>query len=287
MTLEVMPQTLSAEDLKDLSEAVRLLETETLAGRLTSLLGRQVQFLGRVFPSPARRAIAYATERALKAALHVAIRSLRTPSGQPAGTSRRWHKAAAVASGAVGGAFGLPALAIELPLSTTILMRSIADIARSEGEDLSDPEALLACVEVFALGGREPGESTLEGNYFAVRAALAQSVNESARFLLHAGLGGETAPIVVRALSQIAARFGIAVSEKVAAQATPILGAVGGAAINAAFAEHFQTLARAHFIVRRLERRHGAEAVEFEYRRLSRTSKDAPAFRKPVSLAAN
>ena len=43
-------------------------------------------------------------------------------------------------------------------------------------------------------------------------------------------------------------------SEKLAAQAAPILGAIGGAAVNAAFADHFQTLARGHFIVRRLER---------------------------------
>ena len=58
------------------------------------------------------------------------------------------------------------------------------------------------------------------------------------------------------------------VSEKVAAQAAPILGAIGGAAVNAAFADHFQTLARGHFIVRRLERQHGASVVAFEYQRL-------------------
>ena len=74
--------------------------------------------------------------------------------------------------------------------------------------------------------------------------------------------------MVVRFISQIAARFGVSVSQKLAAQAVPILGAVGGAAVNAAFADHFQTMARGHFIVRRLERTHGAEAVGFEYRRL-------------------
>ena len=57
-------------------------------------------------------------------------------------------------------------------------------------------------------------------------------------------------------------------SEKLAAQAAPILGAIGGAAVNAAFADHFQTLARGHFIVRRLERQHGARVVAFEYQRL-------------------
>jgi hypothetical protein len=60
-------------------------------------------------------------------------------------------------SGAIGGAFGLTALAVELPLSTAIMLRSIADIARSEGEDLTMVESRLACLEVFALGGRSDG----------------------------------------------------------------------------------------------------------------------------------
>ena len=56
--------------------------------------------------------------------------------------------------GSAGGAFGLAALPFELPVSTIIMLRSIADIARSEGEDLSDPDTALSCVQVFALGGR-------------------------------------------------------------------------------------------------------------------------------------
>ena len=74
--------------------------------------------------------------------------------------------------------------------------------------------------------------------------------------------------MLVRLVSQIAARFGVVVSEKLAAQAVPVVGAVGGAAVNAAFAHHFQAMARGHFTVRRLERRHGAEVVRFEYERL-------------------
>ena len=42
------------------------------------------------------------------------------------------------ASGAIGGAFGLASVAVELPISTTIMLRSIADIARSEGFDVRD-----------------------------------------------------------------------------------------------------------------------------------------------------
>jgi len=82
------------------------------------------------------------------------------------------------------------------------------------------------------------------------------------------GLGAQSAPVVARLLSQIAARFGVVVSEKLAAQAAPILGAIGGATVNAAFADHFQTLARGHFIVRRLEHKHGPGLIAFEYQRL-------------------
>jgi hypothetical protein len=93
-------------------------------------------------------------------------------------------------------------------------------------------------------------------------------VSDSARFLANEGVGAQSAPVIVRVISQIAARFGVVVSEKVAAQAAPIIGAIGGATVNAAFADHFQTLARGHFIVRRLERKRGASLVAFEYRRL-------------------
>ena len=178
------------------------------------------------------------------------------------------HKALAAASGAAGGAFGLAAVAVELPVSTTIMLRSIAQIAREEGEDLTQPEAALACIEVFALGGRAPGEPALEGSYFAIRSVLAKTVSESARFILQRGLADETAPVLVRLVVQIAARFGLVVSQKLAAQAIPVIGAFGGAAVNLAFTEHFQNIARGHFTVRRLERAYGAEAVRFEYERL-------------------
>ena len=157
---------------------------------------------------------------------------------------------------------------VELPVSTTILLRSIAEIAREEGEDLSASDAALACLEVFALGGQGSGEAALESGYFAIRAALAKAVTDSARFAAAEGVAAHSAPVVARLISQIAARFGVVVSEKLAAQAAPILGAIGGAAVNAAFADHFQTLARGHFIVRRLERRHGKSQVAFEYQRL-------------------
>jgi hypothetical protein len=236
-TIEVMPARLTREETDDLRRAVACLEGASFAQRLTDVIGRPVELLSRAMPQSARRAVAHATEAALRGALKLALRTLDLKAA--AKPANRAHKLAAAASGAVGGALGLAALPVELPISTTILLRSIAEIAREEGEDLSAPDA-----------------------------ALAKSVSDSARFLASEGVGAQSAPVIVRLISQIAARFGVVVSEKVAAQAAPIIGAIGGATVNAAFADHFQTLARGHFIVRRLERKRGASLVAFEYQRL-------------------
>jgi hypothetical protein len=266
-TIEYMPARLTPKETEDLRQAVACLEGASFAQRLTDAVGRPVGMLSRAMPQSARRVVAHVSETALRSALKLALRTLdlNDASAKPA---NRAHKLAAAASGAVGGALGLAALPLELPISTTILLRSIAEIAREEGEDLSAPEAAFACVEVFALGGQGSGESAFESGYFTVRAALAKSVTDSARFVAAQGVAALPAPVVARLISQIASRFGVVVSEKVAAQAAPILGAIGGAAVNAAFADHFQTLARGHFIVRRLERQHGASVVAFEYQRL-------------------
>ena len=265
-TIEYMPARLTAEETEDLRRAVACLEGTSFAQRLTEAVGRPVTMLRGAMPQSARRVIAHASEAALRGALKLALRTLDLKA--PAAPANRAHKLAAAASGAVGGALGFAAVLVELPISATILLRSIAEIAREEGEDLSASDAAFACVEVFALGGQAEGEGAVESGYFAVRAALAKSVSDSARFVAVEGFGAQSAPVIARLISQVAARFGVVVSEKFAAQAAPILGAIGGAAVNAAFADHFQTLARGHFIVRRLERQHGKSLVAFEYQRL-------------------
>ena len=79
-----------------------------------------------------------------------------------------------------------------------------------------------------------------------------------------------TSSAMTRLISNIASRFGVAVSEKVAAQAVPIVGAIGGGLINALFVDHFQNTADAHFTVRMLERKYGADVVKREYERIAR-----------------
>jgi hypothetical protein len=181
---------MTPEDLSALRRAVRSLEHPGLAARLTNMVGKPIELIGDVFPASASRAIATATFGGLETALKVA---LRTMQHTPHAGSQLLHKALATASGAAGGAFGLTTLPIELPVSTIIMLRSIADIARSQGEDLSDPESALSCVQVFALGGRAGSADASQSGYFAVRGMLAKSVTEAARFIASAVLSRKAA----------------------------------------------------------------------------------------------
>jgi len=252
---------LSESDLTELKRGKQLLENPGLAAKITSALGTPIEKGLALLPGAWTQAVHKASEAALMKALALAVKSL----GDEPASSDRMHKIAAATSGAVGGAFGLLALAVELPVSTTIMLRSIAEIARSEGEDPHNIDTKLACLSVFAMGGRTRDDDAAESGYFAVRAGLASAVGEAAKFLAEKGMSKSGAPALVRLISVLGARFGVVVSEKAAAQAVPILGAAGGAAINTIFMAHFQDMARGHFMVRRLERVYGEEVVKNAY----------------------
>jgi hypothetical protein len=253
---------ISEDDVLAIAEARALLENPGLAVKLTNAVGRPIEKGFELLPTHWRDKVGVITRDALYAAVRVAIASM----GGGKGAARpQLHKLAAAASGAAGGAFGLAALAVELPVSTTIICRSIADIARSNGEDLALPEARLACIEVFAFGGETPADDGSETAYFAIRAALSRAVSEAAEYLATRHATDAGAPALVRLVSLIASRFKIQVSQKAAAMAIPIVGAAGGAAINYLFIDHFQAMSRGHFAIRRLERKYGEEAVRRAY----------------------
>src|SRR5690554_6704412 len=168
-----------AADLQDLRRARALLENPGLAAKIGDAVGMPVVKGFDLLPDRWHATVMDAARQAIEKALDVALLTLeRQAEGPPADF---WHRAAAGATGAVGGAFGLSALAIELPVSTAIMLRSIADIARDHGEDLDAPEARLACVEVLALGGRSPRDDAADTGYFAARAAMATAVSDALR----------------------------------------------------------------------------------------------------------
>ncbi len=256
------------KDFNDLRTAVMLLEDTGIGIRLMNVIGYPIEGMIYALPRKIGRPIRKAVANTVGQLFYVALCNMnKKKCDRP---FRFIHEATVVMSGAIGGFFGLPGLVLELPFSTTLMLRSIADIARSEGEDISSMDTRLACMTVFGLGGKTRSDDAAETAYYAVRAALARSLSKAAEFIAERGMMEEGTPIAIRMMANLASRFGVFVTDKMAAELVPILGGLGGAVINLIFIKHFQAAARGHFTVRRLERKYGGELVKKEYERVLR-----------------
>ncbi len=262
-----LTRTLEPEDLHTLQWATQHLEHPSLAARLSSMVGTPIDILINLMPRPLYHRARRLADAAIFKAYGVATRSLR--HGEAVDPRTGMYRALAASTGAMGGLFGVYALPVELPVSTTIMLRSIAEIARSEGEPIHDPQSQMACLEVFALGGQSESDDAAETGYYGVRLALGWGVSRAARHLAQHGLDGG-GPALVRLITAVGARFSGAVTQKTAAQLVPAIGAASGAAINLVFMNHFQEMARGHFVVRRLERKYGPSLVKANYEELCR-----------------
>lgn len=255
--------TWTPEDSRALQHAATLLESRSFAMIIAQKVGMPVESLLRMLPAAAQSSIGTAVNRALEQCLKAALSYKQ--NGMTSSFSNRRHTWVTGVTGAVGGFFGLPGLLVELPVTTTIMLHSIAEIARSQGEDLTQPETALACLQVLALGPEGATNRAIDSAYYATRAALAQVTREAVSYVAQKGVAKESAPALMSFLSKIAARFGLEVSEKAAAQLIPVVGAAGGLSLNVLFTMHFQRLAEGHFTIRRLERRYGPEAVREKF----------------------
>ncbi len=249
---------LPPEVLAELERAWTHLERDPgLTARLANLLGTALGGMGRIAGSWGLRAlnavpgieasltgIAHA---ALTQAFDIAILKLGSPTeSAPPRSSGRSARIAVMASGAAGGAAGLAGFAPDAAITTLAIMRRIARIAQEEGEDLQTEAGRRACLEVFALRAGLPASATAptmpDAGYFPTRLLL------------------QGAPLI-RLMAEIAARYGMQLGQKLAAQAVPVVGAISGAAINTLFMTQFERLARAHFTIRRLERQWGPASI--------------------------
>ncbi len=251
------------QDLTDLAKAKQLLEGKSLAISLSDFVGNNIENLINKLPESATAIITNVSTKALEASLKVATTSI---SGNKTDTSNGWHKFASAVTGGVGGIGGLSFLAVELPITTTIMMRSILDIARSEGHDITDPKISLSAMEVFAFGSEKTDrDDGIETTYYAVRSVFSNAVKNVAKHIAKNGVSKKSAPALVKLISAIASKFGVTVTEKVAVQAVPIIGAIGGATINMIFINYFQNIARGHFSIKRLEKAYGEAEVKRMY----------------------
>jgi hypothetical protein len=244
----------------ELAAAVARLERgRGLVVRLADLLGGAVGMAGRLglarlgMNATVRRKFAGVAEAALSRAYDLAIVGLGTGESLGALEPRRrgMTRAAVIASGAASGFAGLAGFIPDATFTTLCIMRDIARAALAEGEDLSSEEARRACLEVFAFRTEAGGDES-ELGYFSARLVF------------------QGRPVAML-LADAASRYGLVLGEKFSLQAAPIVGAVAGATLNAAFLEHYRQLAAAHFAIRRLERVHGRDEV----RALAARMKDA------------
>ncbi|HWT39461.1 MAG TPA: EcsC family protein [Paraburkholderia sp.] len=261
---------LSADDLAALRRAKHELESPALTMKLASIVGAPMEKLISRMPAIASDKVNDATQLALRKCLQIALRTLGRPMGGASlGVSDRpsnlLHKFAVATTGAAGGAFGLLALPVELPVTTTLMFRSICDIARSEGEDLASVDTQLQCLTVLGMGGTSKADEDADYGYFIMRGALAQAVSKASSEVASKGFTTHGSAALLRLLNAIAARFSVQVSEQIAAKSIPAIGAVLGAMVNTVFIDHFQQVAHGHFTVRRLERQYGTDAVQIAY----------------------
>lgn len=254
-------------DLTDLATAKKLLENPGYLARLANAIGRPIEGAVERLPDNVKGLVQRSSHKAISAAAEVSFATI-DKNMPPRKSSNLLHKFTVGTSGAVGGAFGLAGLPVELPISTAFMFRSIAQIARSENADLGDPRTRADCLSVFALGGRSRDDDAAENGYFATRIVLAKGMAEAVEHLAAKGSASASSPALARLIAAVSARFGVQVSQKVAAQLLPVIGAAGGAVINTVFINHYQQVARGHFIVRRLESKYGEDLVLEQYNAL-------------------
>jgi len=282
--------TLPQRELQFLNEAAQYLEKPSFLMRIADMVGQPLEKLASsVVPDK----VAQVGTNALKKAMEWASTTVPTQSEieddfrtsvNAASKTGTMHKIATAAAGAVSGFIGLPGVLIELPLTTGLMFRSIASIAQSFGQDIRNPEVRLECLSIFSQGGPNPDDDAMESTYLTTRLAMTALIQDASRFLAGASakevseaVARGTAPTLVRFITRVAAQFNVVVSEKVIAQGLPVIGAGTGAFINAAFSDHFNSVARYHFGMRKLEREYGTEVVQELYRAEVRRLKSAPA----------
>jgi hypothetical protein len=282
-----MADELKRQDIDKLRKAVELLEQSTITATITKLIGTPLEKGVKALPDSISNRIGDLVQVALTKAADAALWTLNNNPGEEASTKS--NKLFAAVSGAVGGAFGFTALAIELPISTTIMMRAVADIARSEGFNLEDTETKAHCISVFAFGGPSPDDDGVDTSYYASRSFIAKTMgnvatdlaaiaaknaaDSSAKHAVNAFSSKEASSFIAKIIEAIAVKFNVTITPKIAAQIAPGVGAITGATINTMFTDYYQDIARGHFIILNLEKAYGAELIKIEYSRLASEKK--------------
>ena len=203
---------------------------------LITKLGGGLEKQLAAIPTPVQTRIAKLTESALATGWALAnARRLPDPG-------RRGSVAAAMASGGAGGAGGLVASVAELPVTITLILHAIRREAVLAGFDPDDPVIRAECLKVFAAGSPLAGDDGVNTSFISARLTL-------------------TGPALQTLIATVAPKLAAVMTQKLAAQAVPLLGAVTGAALNAVFLSWYREIAAIRFALLRLSEVHGEVRV--------------------------
>lgn len=247
-------------DLNELKSIASLYtEAGSLIIKLSNWVGEGADTIFHKVPTDWQHVIEEATDLALKESYRLAFATQPEEQSQSPinkalswAQGETWHKIATSIAGAAGGIGGISTTLIDLPVTTTLILRSIQQIANGYGEDLNDESVRAQCLAVFGFGGPLTEDDDAETGLFASRLALSgKAVSEIMKKLLP--------------------RFGMVVSEKILVQSIPLLGALTGATINSSFASYYQTMAHVHFRLRRLEKEHDEDQIQACFERIVST----------------
>ena len=178
---------LSSEERDRLwNAACTLVDERGLIVRITSFAGQGAEWAGAKASELGAQFFGNGWEEKVHDLVEDALwrgHDLATLGMDSVGEGEPWswfNKIVTSATGAAGGFFGLPGMALDIPVSTLLIMRSIAEIARAHGEDITSDEGKRACLEVMAFGGPGVEDDDTEVGYWSTRAILAHTTIEIA-----------------------------------------------------------------------------------------------------------
>ena len=271
---------LSQDEIQFIIDAKKFLEDESLLIKMMNVTGKPVDYIQKKLPEKVGNSIDKIVKKSLGKALEIAI---KTTNGKSSGDfvvdlkktkkSKRLHNALTGASGAIGGTFGIMGAMLELPITTSLIMRNIVSIGNQFGFESSDPQFPFQCLSVFTLGSqRISDDDQLDSAYYSIRISLEVTIKKGSEFLaansarvVLDNVNKGTAPEILKFIAKVMEHFGVTVTKKLLAKFLPIIGAVSGSTINMAFTNYFGNAARYHFGLLSLEKKYGKEAVKKIY----------------------
>lgn len=213
---------------------------------LLNRLGGRVEAQLALLPDPVQARVERLTLLALNQAYGVARQG-----GRLGRLGAMRHRLAAGAAGALGGLGGLPTALAELPLTVTLILNTIQEVAVEHGFDPAEEAVRREVLRVFASGTPLAEDDGVNTAFLGARLTL-------------------TGPALQRMIALVVPRIAASLGPKLLAQSVPVLGAMAGAGINLTFATYYRELAHVRFGLLRLAMENDPERVARAFARATR-----------------